>query len=153
MIASLEDPLLRKTPDLHFFKSRFSHALFLFSFLLLSFSSFAHAKNSESELTRDFSGVQPYTHQWIEAKGKKEITVVGQTYRPRPDLFVMELNAFPDGQTEIKSVKLKGADGKIYEGAIRKLPFSFMPTARHNYQNPQTSETAPVNQPITGAGS
>ena len=73
---------------------------------------------------------------------------MGQAYRPRPDLFVMELNAFPDGETEIKSVQLKDSNGKVYEGHIRRLPREFMPTARSHFQNPETGENAAVSGPV-----
>ena len=128
--------------------------VFLLSVFLLPLSLEAREKNPRPEFTNDLTGVQPYPHQWIEAKGKKGVSLMGQAYRPRPDLFVMELNSFPDAQTEIKSVKLKTSDGKVYEGKIRRLPASFMPTARKNYQNPQISDTSAVaeqiNQPSGG---
>ncbi len=125
--------------------------ILLFSFLFVPLPLEARKKDSGPEYTRDLTGAQPYVHQWIDAKGKKGVSVFGQSYRPRPDLFVMELNSFPEDGTEIKNVRLKTADGKVIEGKIRKLPFNFMPTARRNYQNPQSGETAPVSQQITGA--
>ncbi|HTL46960.1 MAG TPA: hypothetical protein VL688_02730 [Verrucomicrobiae bacterium] len=122
---------------------------------LLLFSFFFHPsaearKKDGPQITQDLTGVQPYPHQWIEAKGKKEVSLIGQAYRPRPDLFVMELNSFPDGETEIKSVKLKTADGKVIEGRIRRLPFNFMPTARQHYANPQMDDAGQAPQQING---
>jgi hypothetical protein len=125
-----------------------SFPLFLFFLTLLPISLEARKKNPEPEFTSDLTGVQPYPHQWIESNGKKGVSLIGQAYRPRRDLFVMELNAFPDGQTEIKSVTLKTPDGKVVEGKIRRLPASFMPTARKNYQNPEMSDTNSAPQKI-----
>ncbi len=107
-------------------------------------------KKSGPEFTQDLSGAQPYPHQWIDASGKKGISMMGQAYRPRPDLYVMELNSFPDGQTEIKSVKLTTADGKVIEGKIRRVPAGFMPTARRNFQNTQMGDTSSAPQNING---
>ncbi len=116
--------------------------VFFSIFFFTPFRPLEARKNKSPEFTVDLTGSQPYVHQWVEAEGKKKVSVMGQAYRPRPDLFVMELNAFPDGQTEIKSVKLKDVNGKIYEGHLRRLPREFMPTARSHFQNPETGENA-----------
>ncbi len=122
--------------------------LILLSFFLL-FPANAEAKKKKGpEFTEDLLGNQPYPHQWIEARGKKGVSLIGQSYRPRPDLFVMELNSFPDGETEIKSVKLRTKDGKVIEGKIRRVPASFMPTARRNFQSAPIGDTSTVPQNI-----
>lgn len=84
---------------------------------------------------------QPYPHQWFETKTKKGKSVVGQAYRPRKDLVVLEMIPLSNSgaPVEIKSVRLVAPNGKVYEGQVRHLPFGFMPIARQNYQQPEGS--------------
>lgn len=119
--------------------------LFTFLFCLLSFSLFPHtleAKKKDDQTTAQlFSPTpnQPYVHQWVETKTKKGMSVVGQAYRPRKDLVVLEMAPLSEKEepVEIESVRLVTPSGKVYQGQIRRLPSGFMPTARQNYQNPQ----------------
>jgi hypothetical protein len=111
--------------------------IFSFSAHFLPTEAFAKVRvNKKGEMTMDLSGVQPYPHQWVETNRKSGVSVFGQVYRARPNLVVFEMTAYPEARTEIKSVKIKTADGKIYEGKIRRLPLNFMPQARKNYQSP-----------------
>ena len=119
--------------------------LFLLSLFSLFFSPFsleAKKNKDQQQLTIDPSGNQPYFHQWLETNTKTKMSVLGQIYRPREDVVVMELFPYPEGEAEIKSVKIRTADGKVVEGKIRRLPFNYMPTARKNYQSqtPAASE-------------
>lgn len=89
--------------------------------------------------------LQPYPHQWIETKTKKGVSVVGQAYRARKDLVVLEMVPLSDSgkPVEIKSIRIRTASGKVYEGKIRRLPSGFMPIARQNYQHPEDGAGAP----------
>lgn len=125
--------------------------LFTFLFCLLSFYLIPHtleAKKKEDKPTAKLFAPapnQPYVHQWFETKTKKGTSVVGQAYRPRKDLVVLEMAPLSEkGEpVEIQSVRLITQGGKVYEGKIRRLPSGFMPTARQNYQNPQGEAPSP----------
>ena len=113
--------------------------IFILFLFLLPFSLEAKKNKDQDQLTIDPSGNQPYFHQWFETNSKKKMSVMGQLYRPREDMVVMELFPYPEGEAEIKSVKIRTADGKVVEGKIRRLPWNFMPIARKNYQNQASS--------------
>lgn len=126
-------------------RKKFLGARALFIFCLLTFLFFpqlpVHAKKEKKHTTALSAplGAQPYPHQWFETKTKKGASVFGQAYRPRSDLVVLEMlpQSSRGEQIEIKSVRIKTASGKVYEGQIRRLPFGFMPTARQNYTQPE----------------
>ena len=91
---------------------------FLLLLFLLPFSLEAKKNKDQEQLTIDPSGNQPYFHQWFETNSKKKMSVLGQIYRPREDVVVMELFPYPEAETEIKSVKIRTADGKVVEGNL-----------------------------------
>ena len=89
-------------------------------------------------MTVVLNGSQPYAHQYYETQDKNKVTVFGQIYRPRPDLAVMEILTDNGQPLDVVSVRIKTKDGKTVAGQVRRLPFDFMPTARKNYQPPES---------------
>ena len=103
--------------------------------LLLILSSAAMAGEKEAIVLNTPNPQQPFPHHGFETKRVSKVSVLGQAYRVSDDLAVLEMFAFPEGETEIQRVTLKTADGKTYPGRIQKMPLNFMPQKRQNYQS------------------